>query len=94
MKPDWCPDDIWQQAEIEAMKYVEWLIPTPTDVDAEHVLAQSFARALVAARAEGRKEGMEEAAHIGYVVCAGTWHATLGDNVAAAIRAKAKHGGK
>ncbi|MAN77830.1 MAG: hypothetical protein CML24_11705 [Rhizobiales bacterium] len=44
------------QAEIEAMKYVEWLIPTPIDADAEHVLAQSFARALLTARNQGRDE--------------------------------------
>jgi len=39
------------------------------------------------ARATGRREGLSEAARIGYWVCAETRHVTLGDNVAAAIRA-------
>lgn len=49
-KPDDIPQDVWETAELEALKYVEWLTPTPADADAEHVLTISFARAILAER--------------------------------------------
>jgi len=49
-KPDDIPEDVWETAQMEAMKYVEWLTPFPTDYDAEHVLAVSFSRAILSER--------------------------------------------
>jgi len=68
------------------------------DVDAEYIWShlpeqiidaglQLQASALSKARATGRREGLSEAAAIGYWVCAETRHVTLGEKVAAAIRA-------
>lgn len=53
--PDWCPQRVWDDASNEALKYVEWLVPTPTDSDAEHVLTVSFARAILAAEQRERE---------------------------------------
>ena len=49
-KPDDIPQDVWDTASDEALKYVEWIDPPPVDgvASAEHVLAVSFARAILA----------------------------------------------
>lgn len=45
------PQDVWGAAEAEAAKYVEWLIPKPSEYgQAEFVLARSFARAILTER--------------------------------------------
>lgn len=45
------PEDVKRLAAEEALKYVEWLDPKPVEYDqAEHVLAASFARAILAER--------------------------------------------
>lgn len=62
----------------------------PPDSLNPHLAADEIERlrlSLSEARATGRREGMEEAAAIGYWICAETRHVTLGDKVAAAIRA-------
>ncbi len=65
MKPEWCSDEVWDAAKNEAAQYVEWLEPKPEEyAQSEHVLAVSFARALLDAHQRGREEGMEEAAWI------------------------------
>lgn len=52
-KPDDIPQDVWDVAYGKALLFVQWLVPAPTDyVQAEHVLAVSFARAIMAAKAE------------------------------------------
>lgn len=55
-KPDDIPQDVWNEAYGQALLFVQWLVPTPTDyVQAEHVLAVTFARAIMAAKAEERE---------------------------------------
>jgi hypothetical protein len=55
-KPDDIPQDVWNEAYGQALLFVQWIVPAPTDyVQAEHVLAVSFARAIMAAKAEERK---------------------------------------
>jgi|SRR6185369_4052573 len=45
------PDDIWRDAGLEALQYVEWLVPKPTEYNqAEYVLTVSFARLIMAER--------------------------------------------
>ncbi len=56
-KPEWCPQDLWDAADLKAMQYLEWVTPTPTDPDADHVLTYSFARFALTARNQGRDEG-------------------------------------
>ncbi len=54
--PDWCPKEVWEKAESEALKYVEWLTPKPDEYgQAEHVLAVSFARAILSAQEEQKE---------------------------------------
>lgn len=69
----------------------------------DHQRVVDFARAALASssgewearvKAEARREALEEAAITGYRVCAETRHVTLGDRVAAAIRALAEKGEK
>lgn len=57
-KPEDIPEDVWRTATDEALKFVEWLVPTPAEgaASTEHVLAVSFARAILAER--------ERAAHV------------------------------
>lgn len=50
-KSDEYPQDIWDMASDEALKYVEWLTPKPNEyAAAEYVLTMSFARVLTAER--------------------------------------------
>ena len=54
--PDGIPDDIWASAMIEAAKYVEWAFQTRNvDADAEHVLATSISRMVLAERLKERE---------------------------------------
>lgn len=49
--PNDIPQDVWKTAQDAAAMYVEWLVPMPTEYDqSEHVLAVSFARAILAER--------------------------------------------
>jgi hypothetical protein len=55
-KPDGIPNDIWASAMIEAAKYVEWAFQTRNvDADAEHVLATSISRMVLAERLKERE---------------------------------------
>lgn len=54
-KPEWCPQDVWDNAEI-ALKFV------PAGDDAAQIA--SIARAILEAEQRGRRMGMEESAEI------------------------------
>ena len=61
-KPDGIPDDIWEAAMIEAAKYVEWAFQTRNvDADAEHVLATSISRMVLAERLKERERASHAA---------------------------------
>lgn len=78
MKPEWCPDDIWKRAQYY------WRLdgcsaPTPN----------TYARALLTARQQGRDEGLEEAK----AIASGFMDKISAEDFAAAIREKiGEHG--
>lgn len=51
-RPEDIPEDVWSTASDEALKYVEWIDPPHVDgvAAAEHVLAVSFSRIIMAER--------------------------------------------
>lgn len=49
-RPDDIPEDVWRRAEDLAMRYIHWLGPVELDPQAEYVLTQSIARAILAER--------------------------------------------
>jgi hypothetical protein len=54
-KPEDIPQDVWDSAGLEAMKFVDWLGRGDLDSDAEHVLTVSISNAVMAAKAEERE---------------------------------------
>lgn len=48
-RPEDIPERVWAEATNEALAYIRWLGPVSLDSDAEHVLAVSIARAILAA---------------------------------------------
>jgi hypothetical protein len=84
-RPGDVPEDVWRIATDEALKFVEWLVPTPAEgaASTEHVLAVSFARAILAERERCAKVAES---HGGRIRLGGfnAWHGA--SNIAAAIR--------
>ena len=85
MKPEWCPQWAWDEAE-KAIR-----LPSPT----YHDYAVSVSRALCYAHQRGRREGMEEAAgvcdaEIEQAREFGPHHIPIISGIRQAIRAKAQ----
>lgn len=55
-RPEDIPERVWAEATNEALAYIRWLGPVSLDSDAEHVLAVSFARTILAAEKRVRED--------------------------------------
>ncbi len=69
MKPEWCPQDVWEKARrlhIELIKTLAYAHPSEDEI---------IARALLEAEQRGRRMGMEEAAKVAEYA-GNTWSGT------------------